>query len=532
MTSPDGQGVNDPRETVAGWSDGNPPGPLGALGLLGNWLIMRPLDRLLSGFLGTPAGSFDTPEELVQDLIPAIRKKIFRDLLGAIGGVPIIGDAVEDALAGWLNDSRQKAVSADTKSDNIATNINNAVNGGSASGGGLIAGVFDAVSNIFGTADSAQKIAIAAQQQIQDLQNETSNPDFNGFAWSTIFSGSDGAPLSSTDWAGSSQIVIRGDSGYAGVAEGSADGHYYKTSQYEFTSDTQSASVVLGSRTADTLWTSVEVRCDATMTQGAFVRANRTTIQLGRFTRSGSTWTWTVWTSQSRTNNQGDILRLRTSGDNYYVLVNGTTIISWTDSGASVSKGTGFRRAGFTEEKSTNIFGIPIASYRLASFAMADWLPPGGAVTTPAWRLRRGSGSAVELTVAAGATAVMPSGFFTVNDLASAVTVTNLGTGQIVISETGWYEITASLMARRSSATAWADGWFPVPWALYVDGVAIAGPIMAYGAATVYLAAGQNVRPGLVAAWPVAYGESTVATSEVSHISGAPAASFTGRKVA
>lgn len=479
-----------------------------------------------------PSVGPDPLEELWDNMIDALEDIPIRILIGIIGIVPIVGQPIANALGDWLLDTNDKAVSANAKSDNIATNINNAVNGGSASGGGLIAGVFDAVSNIFGTADSAQKIAIAAQQQIQDLQNETSNPDFNGFAWSTIFSGSDGAPLSSTDWAGSSQIVIRGDSGYAGVAEGSADGHYYKTSQYEFTSDTQSASVVLGSRTADTLWTSVEVRCDPGMTQGAFVRANRTTIQLGRFTRSGSTWTWTVWTSQSRTNNQGDILRIRTSGDNYYVLVNGTTVISWTDSGASVSKGAGFRRAGFTEEKSTSIFGSPIASFRLASFAMADWLPPGGTVTTPAWRLRRGAGSAVSLDVAAGSVAVLPSSFYTVNDLAASVTVTNLGTGQITITETGWYAVSAS-MTQRQDTTRAESGWMPSPWVLYIDGTAAVGPIMAGVATEVYLAAGQVIRPGVSATWPVSHGgdTSTSANSSVGFISGAPAASFTGRKI-
>ena len=475
----------------------------------------------------------DPLEELWDNMIDALEDIPIRILIGIIGIVPIVGQPIANALGEWLLDTNDKAVSANAKSDNIATNINNAVNGGSSSGGGLIAGVFDAVSNIFGTADSAQKIAIAAQQQIQDLQNETSNPDFNGFAWSTIFSGSDGAPLSSTDWAGSSQIVIRGDSGYAGVAEGSPDGHYYKTSQYEFASDTQSASVVLGSRTADTLWTSVEVRCDATMTQGAFVRANRTTIQLGRFTRSGSTWTWTVWTSQSRTNNQGDILRIRTSGDNYYVLVNGTTVISWTDSGASVSKGAGFRRAGFTEEKSTNIFGSPIASFRLASWAMADWLPAGGTVTTPAWRLRRGAGGQVSLSVNSGSSAVLPSGFFTVNDLATSVTVTNLGTGQITITESGWYAVSASAVQRPDNLRA-ENGWVASPWVLYIDGVAAVGPIMAGVTTEVYLAAGQVVRPGVSASASVSTGgdSSTSAYSAVDFVTGAPAASFTGRKVA
>ena len=110
MTSPDNRPQSDYADAfekpIGAWN------PLVDLEALGKFLIMRPLDRFLSGLLGAEPGSFDTVEELVQDLIPAIRKKIFRDLLGAIGGVPIIGDAVEAALGGWLKQTNTTAVFA------------------------------------------------------------------------------------------------------------------------------------------------------------------------------------------------------------------------------------------------------------------------------------------------------------------------------------------------------------------------------------------------------------------------------------
>lgn len=108
MTSPDGAGIPE-KEDVGGWAGDY--GPLSILGSLGQALVMRPLDRLLSGLLGTPAGSFDTVEELVQDLIPAIIRKVLLDLSGLLGGggsaggsdvagqlvgkIPIIGDVVK-----------------------------------------------------------------------------------------------------------------------------------------------------------------------------------------------------------------------------------------------------------------------------------------------------------------------------------------------------------------------------------------------------------------------------------------------------
>ncbi|ATW59024.1 hypothetical protein PBI_MAHDIA_25 [Gordonia phage Mahdia] len=84
MTSPDGAGLPD-KEDVGGWAGGS-TGPLAILEQFGQYLIMRPLDRLLSGLLGTEPGSFDTVEELVQDLIPAIIRKVLGGLGDLLGG--------------------------------------------------------------------------------------------------------------------------------------------------------------------------------------------------------------------------------------------------------------------------------------------------------------------------------------------------------------------------------------------------------------------------------------------------------------
>lgn len=140
----------------------------------------------------------------------------------------------------------------------------------------------------------------------------------------------------------------------------------------------------------------------------------------------------------------------------------------------------------------------------------------------------------------------MPSGFYTVNDLSSGVTVDDLGTGQVEIEEDGWYEIAAASINRDNMNETGsapygivADAWRATMWVLYVDGSAIAGPITSGVSVTVYLDAGQVVRPGVSASdpvFPVSYltnsDRARAARSLISHVSGAPSASFTGRKVA
>ncbi|QBG78503.1 minor tail protein [Gordonia phage MintFen] len=430
--------------------------------------------------------------------------------------------------------------------DNVATNIRNAVAGGVAVGVGVVREVFDNVAGLFGIADNAEKIAMAAQQQLQDITNETNVPGWSGYSWSTIFSGADGTPLPSTDWA-TSRIAIVGDDGHAGIINNSTDGDHFCTVRniHKFATDSQSASIVVGKKWSfsEDRWTSIRLRCDSeNPTQGAVCWVRPGNIRIGRF--SGGTNT--IWYTVGQPIKPGDIVRFRCHGDNYYVLVNGKVVVSWTDTGASVSKGAGFRHAAFTQEYLNGLLADQ-ASFQVASWAMADWLPPGGAVTTPAWRLRRGVGSAVALTIGHGAQAQMPASFYTVNDLSSGVTVTDLGSGQITITETGWYEIAASstnvdnsdAVSGLGTQAALADAYRPTLWVLYVDGVAVAGPIMAGVATTVYLAAGQVVRTGVSASWPFtssasgdSSGFSSYSRSNITHVSGAPSASFTGRKVA
>ncbi|MGB6246123.1 hypothetical protein [Gordonia sp. (in: high G+C Gram-positive bacteria)] len=458
---------------------------------------------------------------------------------------------------GWTG----AAATAKSLTEQVADNINAAISGGVSTGVGIVKDVFDTIASIFGLAGTARDIAMSAQTQLQEITNNQTPEGFDGYSWSTIFSGSNGAALPAGDWPVVAGLAIRGDQGHVGIADGAANGHWHARAAGLFLSDTQSTSVVLGPRGKyGQDWdTGLYVRCDDAMTVGAFARVRSNRIDIGRFTRSGTSWNHFQFTQIATTVREGDLVRFRANGDTYYVLVNGIVKASYTDGTASVAQGTGYRRAGFSEQRS-EYYSFPFTyrddSYRVAAFAMADWLPPGASVTSPGWRLRRGSGNEVGLAVNHGEQAPMPGGFYNVNDLSALVTVQDLGTGQIKIDTAGWYEISATGIHRDNEAftsNTYATGvahvanaWHASPWVLYVDGAAVAGPMMAGVSTTIYLAEGQVVRPGVSASTPIQPSAIVVdvdgsrtsnnnkmiqARSRITGVSGAPSASFTGRKV-
>lgn len=113
MTSPDGAGLPD-DEQVGGW--GGDYGPLTQLQKMGEQLVLWPFSRFLGFILNAPPEDFDTLQELFQNLIPAIIRRVLGNLGGLLGSgdagdldedtandllanIPIVGDVVK-ALQG------------------------------------------------------------------------------------------------------------------------------------------------------------------------------------------------------------------------------------------------------------------------------------------------------------------------------------------------------------------------------------------------------------------------------------------------
>lgn len=87
-------------------------------------LIFTPLSYLLAWIVDGDPEDYDTLEEIQDNLIPALIRLPLRILAQLIGGIPIIGDAVEHALAGWLRTTNENAVDAIETAVSVGTQVN------------------------------------------------------------------------------------------------------------------------------------------------------------------------------------------------------------------------------------------------------------------------------------------------------------------------------------------------------------------------------------------------------------------------
>lgn len=404
---------------------------------------------------------------------------------------------------------------------NLAGNINSAISGGIASGTGAIEQAWDTISTIFG-------IAMTAKNQIQTFDNETNNTgSYDGVSYQIVFGGSNGSALPSVDWpSGSSEIVIRGSNGYAGISSGAGDNVYHKIFAHQFTLDSQAAGIILGDSANSDQRTGILLRSNSDFTVGVYCGVSTSGIVIGKYTRSGSTWTRTQFASQSLTLRTGDIVYFKCYQQNYYVYVNGVLKLSYTETANTVSVGTSYRYTGFSEQRSS-VF-ISYDSFRVVAFAMSDWIPSGAAVSTPSWRISRSSTSyATVSNLSRGDTAVVPSGFFSSQEYLADATVDNLGLGRVAIVTAGFYEISGSMIVAHSSGNV-PEG--PQFFSVYVNGYRAVTAVPIDTSTILYLAAGDIVQPGYIyLANNTSYSNSTY--DYINRIKGGPSAYFQGRLI-
>ncbi|UYL88139.1 minor tail protein [Gordonia phage Evaa] len=156
----------------------------------------------------------------------------------------------------------------------------------------------------------------------------------------------------------------------------------------------------------------------------------------------------------------------------------------------------------------------------------------------PYWAIKH-TGAVAEVNFSPGSTSYMPSGYYNTELRTQGVTIDDLGLGRMQVTSPGMYAIrAASLYTTRQSGSigtsADANTWRSSPWTLYVNQEAYFGPMLSGDEVEVYLAGGDIVQPGIVAAWPAVIGgggaEDEVATaSAIRFITGGM---FMGRKVA
>ncbi|MDO3331548.1 phage tail family protein [Mycobacteroides abscessus] len=389
----------------------------------------------------------------------------------------------------------------------------------------------DSLLALLGLSQDALKSAIAAQTTLQEQETEQNTGDGNSYSF--VFSGADGAALNSTDWTTGptpGDITIRGDSGYAGVKNGNPDGYYFASPNYTYATDGQSASFVLGNTQNGNYYSGVFIRCNADRTTGAYCLAKEGEVRVGKFTRSGTSWSFssplTLQTGLSAVK-QGARIEIRCSGNNYFVRVNGRQILSATDAGNTISIGAAYRYSMFSVQRASPFFTYD--SYRIAAFAMSDYVASGGSATlSNAWSLTRSSTSGFTYTDPITSAGQLPASFFTFTDYANGATITDLGRGAVTVDQAGLYKLATT--CRPYSA----KGPVTPHWCLYRNDVQVTGAIGPGAEFEILLNAGDKIQPALIV---VDYdvrsngstGSETVVSRTITQVFGV--ASFTGRKL-
>lgn len=443
------------------------------------------------------------------------------------GGTLNAGDVVGNFDMGRVNDLVSNLgdmlTGVKTGADGTATSTTGTI-------GEQINQAKESLLSLLGLSRDALKSAIAAQTTLQEQETEQNTGGGNSYSFT--FSGADGAALNSTDWTtgpNPGDITIRGDSGYAGVKNGNPDGYFFASPNYTYATDGQSASFVLGDTQNGNYYSGVYIRCDAGRTQGAYCLAKEGEIRIGKFTRSGSSWSFntplTLQTGLSAVK-QGARIEIRCSGTNYFVRVNGRQILSATDASNTINIGAAYRYSMFSVQRASPFFTYD--SYRIAAFAMSDYTSAGaGFSMSNSWSIRRDS--TADVTYGPYTSGAFPSGFFTFNDYTTDVTLDDLGTARIEIATTGLYRINTTYRSVTAKGTS-------VPyWTLYKNGTRITGAIPSGCSFELPLVAGDVVQPGFIA---VDYdirsngstGSETVVSRSITALSGI--ATFDGRRVA
>lgn len=479
------------------------------LGDIYNGLVVTPIN----GFVSAIASWFGANKNKTQKLTPSGTMSV-DDVIGdfGMGRVSDLVDNLGDMLSG-----------VKTGADGTATGTTGTI-------GEQINQAKDSLLSLLGLSRDALKSAIAAQTTLQEQETEQNTGGGNSYSFT--FSGADGAALNGADWTtgpNPGDITIRGDSGYAGVKNGNSDGYFFASPNYTYATDGQSASFVLGDTQNGNYYSGVYIRCDAGRTQGAYCLAKEGEIRIGKFTRSGSSWSFssplTLQTGLSAVK-QGARIEIRCSGTNYFVRVNGRQILSATDAGNTISIGAAYRYSMFSVQRASPFFTYD--SYRIAAFAMSDYTSAGaGFSMSNSWSIRRDS--TADVTYGPYSAGAFPSGFFTFNDYTTDVTLDDLGLARIEIATTGLYRINTTYRSVTAKGTS-------VPyWALYKNGSRITGAIPSGCPFEIPLVAGDIVQPGFVA---VDYdirsngstGSETVVSRSITALSGI--ATFDGRRVA
>lgn len=415
-------------------------------------------------YTGTTGGNISALQAVTYESAHA---SVVASVMSAFAGVVTSGTT--------MNRATQQALQVATNAQSSAGNANSTANAAQ--------GSTAANSTAINTLLAGQKAQDNGGSVFTDIFNrETLGPDYTTFKQGPV-----------------ADLVIT--YGEVGLAQDGDEGTGFvlavnnaKTSK----TDDQSVSAVMGQdRNSDAAAAVLIARATSDLSSFVFATANRTSVALGRATRSANGFSTTVWASHSAQVHTGDTLALNCVGTSYQVLVNGAAVISANDTGVTSPVGPANRYFGFGSQY--NWSGLFWSfSFNIAGFTVADLA--AASVSGTGWSLQ----STGSVSASSGEQPFPANTFDTVRVPASNVTVIDRGRGQIQVTKAGWYAI--SLAYNTSAAVVSPLGcdlwWAPTtagPWTVLRSGYnQVSGKSSSAAAQTftVYLAAGSVVCPG------------------------------------
>ncbi|MGH3954889.1 MAG: hypothetical protein ACRDTI_12705 [Mycobacterium sp.] len=382
------------------------------------------------------------------------------------GSAITASDPITQAIKDWFagnNDKTQKLTAGgNLDGDAITGTISDLVSGVAAVRDALTAGM-GAVGTAFTNNDaknqaiylqqmSAQAAAATSAIQAQYLRNQVTVPA-GLMSYITTFGGSDGSALPA-EFTGS-DLKIRTANGYCGIDASKPDGTYYDTCNKATTTDDVQTTVVIGDAGGlNSIATYTLFSSDSTYTTGAYLALNGNSVQVGKYTRSGATFTFAApFMSWSGPLGQGIAVTTYRKTNNWVLDVGGDVKATATNS--TVTTGASNRNGGgivmMRKTASTGWFSgnYQYDSLRLASVFLGDFYAKAtnysGARLTRSVGAANTAGPTHPYSLAGNAsvtvTGAWGGGAFGVIGFNSDDVVVNTANGTITVNAAGLYYV-------------------------------------------------------------------------------------------
>jgi uncharacterized protein (DUF697 family) len=348
----------------------------------------------------------------------------------------------KDKVTGLISDLSDRILGTDSRLSDARVPVTGSVTTAALAGSfelekTKVTGLVGELGTITDTADGAANTAVGVANALaQFLSDDKSGSDDNRH----LIEQWGGVPNASTLGAAFTQ----NQPGMVGVIEGCAGAFFggplrsHAMHNIPLAGDNQSAKMVFGTNGTLAASTSLFVRAAADMSTFVYVEVFSDEMFLGRGTLSNGVYTLTSWQRRDLKTRKGATVELRATGTLYSVYVNGTPVMSQSD---SVGIGANFRRVGMLFHR-YSVFGIESIGARVSMFTADDLDIP--AKQGVGWAFSRTTVNGSGTTGSGGGVRIIPADTFNVSS-ASSVTIANTGQGHIVIQKAGWYQMSGKL---------------------------------------------------------------------------------------